>query len=69
MQVEVIPPKFDLHGYYEYQLKLALKSARLSDEDKMRKLKGILQKAYEQGMLDAVKQKEDYFNNFGEANK
>jgi len=69
MNIEVIPPKFDLHGYYAHQLELALKSARLSDDDKMRKLKGILQMAYEQGMLDATKQQEDYFNNFGEAKK
>lgn len=69
MNIEVIPPKFDLHGYYGHQLELALYSTRLSNDDKMRKLKGILQQAYEQGMLDAVKQKEDYFNNFGEANK
>lgn len=67
MQIEVIPPKFDLHGYYGHQLELALRSARLSDDDKMRKLKSILQQAYEQGMLDATKQDEDYFDNFGEA--
>lgn len=63
MNIEVIPPKFDIDGLYAHELRLALKNARLSDHDKLTKLKTVVQRAYEQGVMDA-KQDKTYFDDF-----
>lgn len=63
MDIEIIAPTFDLQGYYAYQLRLALYNSKLTNEQKLTKLKTLIQKAYEQGVMDA-KNDQHYFENF-----
>lgn len=61
--IEIITPTFDLNGYYSHHALIALESNKLSTRDKLTKLKSLIQRAYEQGMIDATKDK-NYFDEY-----
>lgn len=65
MDIEVIPPRFDLYGRIKYQVEIVINRPTLSYRDKTTKLLSLIQEAYEQGIMDAKKD-QDYFNDYGE---
>lgn len=62
-KLEMFRPDFDLHGFYDWQVRIALENTRLSANDKRTKLKSLIQRAYEQGIVDAKKDK-TYFDDY-----
>lgn len=64
MNIEVIPPKFDLDGFYKHELEIVIRSERLDYGSKLTKLKTLVQRAYEQGIMDA-KRDNTYFDDYG----
>lgn len=59
--VEVVTPKFDLHGHYEHHVKRALDDVRMDRKTRTTKLKLLIQRAYEQGVEDGARD-ETYFD-------
>lgn len=55
---------FDL-DFYDWQVRVAL-NMNESDSVKRSKIKTLIQRAYEQGVMDA-RRDYDYFNDYGEA--
>jgi len=51
-KIEVTPPKFDLHGFYESRIKQMVRS-NSTEKDKTASLKALVNQAYQQGKYDA----------------
>lgn len=66
VQIEVIPPKFDLYGFYTARIKQMVHAVNLSEKEKIATLRGLVNQAYQQGRYDArilTKDRSKYINN------
>jgi hypothetical protein len=50
--IEITPPKFDLHGFYEIRIRQMV-HANNTEKEKVAALKAIVSQAYRQGLYDA----------------
>lgn len=50
--VEITPPKFDLHGFYEIRIRQMV-HANNTEKEKTANIKALINQAYQQGKYDA----------------
>lgn len=61
MDIQVIQPDFDLSGYYLQQAEIALMNPSLTRQERLTKLKALIQRAYEQGVVEG-RRDQTYFD-------
>lgn len=52
MNIEITPPKFDLHGFYHDKVRRILQTVQ-SRESSAEQIKALINQAYQQGLHDA----------------